>query len=204
MADRVLGNMKGHTHNFHGNSPLMLPEDVCKTYPPQAAEFLIDCGLTPEDMMSPFIYYSPHWRRIIFPIMDTTNKLRGWMGRAIEVQQYPKWYTMRNFNGYEYVHIIGASPEDPEGTPLVIVEDLISAIRVGKHFPCLCLFGLSLTETAAARVAQEFVNVVVWLDDGATSHALNHAEKIHSYGSKTFILWTVSDPKYHTAAEIVE
>ena len=205
MSNRVLGNMKGHTHNIQSGQ-IMLPDDVCKTYPPEAVNLLIDCGLSPEELITPFIYYSPKWRRIIFPIFDTTDKLRGWMGRAIENTQYPKWYTMRSFSPHEYMHIIGTDAGeivDGPKTPVVVVEDMISQLRVSKHFPCLCLFGISLSETMASQLAQRFENVVIWLDDGATSHALDHAEKIHSYGAKTYILWTLSDPKYYSGPEIV-
>lgn len=205
MSERVLGNMKGHTHNLQAGQ-VLLPADVCKTYPTEAVSMLIDCGLAPEDMLTPFIYYSPHWRRIIFPIFDTMDKCRGWMGRAIENNQYPKWYTMRSFNTHEYMHIVGTDAGEvvDQAIPVVIVEDMISQLRVSKHFPCLCLFGIAMSDTMASKLAQQFPNVVIWLDDGATSHALAHAEKIHSYGASTYIIWTAGDPKYHTGPEIVQ
>ena len=205
MSDRILGNMKGHTHSLH-TGQLALPQDVGKVYPEQAASLLIDCGLSPEDMLTPHIYYSPTWRRIIFPIFDGMDKLRGWMGRAIDVNQYPKWYTMRSFNTHEYMHILGDTNHTAadDQIPIVVVEDMISQYRVAKHFPCLCLFGIALSETNASLLAQRFHNVVIWLDDGATSHALDHAEKVHTYGARSYIIWTASDPKYHSGSEIVE
>lgn len=198
MADRVF---KGNTHNLKLGT-ISLPSDVCKIYPEEAARWLIDCGLTPEDMLSPFIYYSPMWNRIIFPIFDSIDKLKGWQGRAIEDSQYPKWYTMKSFKPDEYQHIIGEELDDPDGIPVVVVEDMVSQLRVSKIYPCLCLFGIAMSETMAASLAQAYEHVVIWLDDGATGHALEHAEMFAKYGAKSYVIWTNADPKYHTEAEI--
>lgn len=52
-----------------------------------------------------------------------------------------------------------------EGEKLIIVEDYISAIRVGEHTSCLCLFGTNLLPNVLRYIVSNFTNASVWLDN---------------------------------------
>lgn len=48
---------------------------------------------------------------------------------------------------------------------IVVVEDFISAIRVGEHTATLCLFGTKLNDIKIERIIRNYNTVLVWLDD---------------------------------------
>lgn len=48
---------------------------------------------------------------------------------------------------------------------IVLVEDYISAIRVGQHCPTICLFGTGISDNYINYVINNYDNVLIWLDD---------------------------------------
>lgn len=52
----------------------------------------------------------------------------------------------------------------------VIVEDYISAIRLGEHVNVVCMFGTSLTYSGVKLLEQSTDNIIVWLDNDEAGH----------------------------------
>lgn len=52
-----------------------------------------------------------------------------------------------------------------KGDKLIIVEDYISALRVGQHTPCLCLFGTSFKPNVMLNRLMQYTDISIWLDN---------------------------------------
>lgn len=108
--------------------------------------------------------------------------------------------------------------KDCTTSTLVIVEDYISAIRVGEFCNCLCLWGTHLSRRTKEVILKTFNNFVIWLDGDEPGRRA--AEKISQSlmssiktnmedrafavrESRTVdIILTERDPKCHTNIEI--
>jgi len=100
---------------------------------------------------------------------------------------------------------------------LVLVEDFISAIRVGEVVDSFCLFGTSLVQGALSKIVQSYDSIVIWTDgdkSGQTAaeklkalfnYEINKHLKERSYNYKekaVFHVITEKDPKAYTKSEI--
>jgi hypothetical protein len=125
---------------------------------------------------------------------------RGWIGRKVDIISHqPKWFTMGELNNL--YHVLG---DYTTNKTFVVVEDIISCLRVSKFFPCLCLFGLNFNSVLQQELAYDAARVVFWLDDGATQQALSAAQQMESFSIPSSILWTTGDPKDYSDEEIQE
>ena len=106
-------------------------------------------------------------------------------------KDHPKWV------GYgindNLLHITGIS-----GVPnsIVLVEDLISAVKVGHITPTLCLFGsnISLKRLATLKLLG-YNEVIIWLDWDKKEYAIKAAQQAQSIGLQARVIHTKLDPK---------
>jgi len=192
MAQRVLDSNEATVVREGENKKVILPEDCTHTLPSEAAEWLVDCGLTPEQIIAHEIQWSQHWYRIIFPIR-INGELVAWIGRAVHGNHLPKWFKSGLFKGVLYR--LGDGNPNADSNVLVIVEDIVSAIRVSKYYHTTPLFGVTLTPGLPRAIAYQYDAVVFWLDDGATRAALDGCSEMIGHGVQAFCVWTPIDPK---------
>lgn len=101
---------------------------------------------------------------------------------------------------------------------LVIVEDFISAIRVGEVVDCYCMFGTSLSYEILKKLVSEYAIIVIWADGDipgqrAAAKLLDTLNRIISNRSRyrafspstnniIYNIVTEKDPKLYTNSEI--
>jgi len=87
--------------------------------------------------------------------------------------------------------------------PIILVEDLISASKVGHHTPTLCLFGsnISLKRLATLKLLG-YNEVIIWLDWDKKEYAVEASRKAQSIGLQARVIHTKLDPKDYTYLEI--
>ena len=87
---------------------------------------------------------------------------------------------------------------------IVIVEDILSAVRVGKHIAAASLLGTKIT-TAQANELAEYSNVTLWLDsDKAGRKGSYKIKKTLSLLTNVDSIVTEEDPKELTDERIKE
>jgi hypothetical protein len=98
--------------------------------------------------------------------------------------------------------------ENPhDGDTVVIVEDMLSAKRVGRHAPCVALLGTNMSHQQAIELAGNYKRAVFMLDEDAWSKSVNMATKYNSFflGGTGFMMWESGlDPKDMSDAALVE
>ncbi len=147
---------------------------------------------------------------ILLPIMNSKDELIAYQRRF-----FPKgFYSTPTVK--QLLFIAGKT----EGDTICIVEDYISAIRVGEAIDTLCLFGTSITDDQLSFIINHYNNVIVWMD--GDEPGLNAAKKIINKTQKSFSahnqryafkeikdgqinqLVTVKQPKEHSPHEITQ
>ena len=120
-------------------------------------------------------------------------------------------YQMRSLNFYDKPKYLGKGPKmcytskGPETSEVVLVEDVLSCIRVGEHQSAISLQGTSLNDEGLGIVLSKFDSVKIWLDSDLAG--VNGTKKL----IKQLCLFvpcssmvTERDPKTYTHREIGE
>lgn len=139
---------------------LELPDDYSTEIPILGRMWLYKAGITEPTWRSHNIGYSEHLERVILPIHDSQGNLIWYQCRAIHKGQEPK-YLQPARDRSSIVLEVGFEREDIQR--VVLVEDILSAIRVGKHTPTVSLLGTKITTAQAAKLAK-YPRVTTWLD----------------------------------------
>src|SRR3990172_1088177 len=118
-----------------------LPDDVSNSIPTTIRKFLFDnYQFTDDDLKIHSLFWSNKFDRLIFPIFDNEGELSAWQGKYFgNDTKQPKWYSIGINNSI--LHILGKV--NNQGS-LILVEDIVSAIKVSKavsHSSVMPLFG---------------------------------------------------------------
>lgn len=143
------------------NVPTVLPANVNREIPARAWEWLLQYGL-------PMSYWKPHvwWReedsRLVFtvgePVQFSLGRHIPIEGRSFEYKPR-KWFVWGNC--HKTPHIFGDYRTSKE---IVLVEDLISAAKVGMASASIPLFGTKVFDSIIPALRHVGLPVVLWLD----------------------------------------
>ena len=136
---------------------------------PVAVAIWIDKGwVTLKEARECGMVYSPSLRRVIIPTY-TFGKLSQMQTRKLgDGDQGPKYCNYTNFHGLPFRAYSATDRINRVSSTklIVIVEDALSAIRVGRHLPCMALLGTHLSDIMLAYLVEKgFDNFLVFLDD---------------------------------------
>jgi hypothetical protein len=179
---------------------LFLPEDCTTTYPTRTLNWVNKYELTQNDLLLHNVLWSESISRLIFPIYSGNGSLIAWQGRDFKVPQREKkdkWYGRGNLR--DTFNILG------EGNYLVLVEDIVSAIKVSRFVRAMPLYGSSIGKERFKRLyslCEEPHKVYIWLDPDKRTEALKESKLGQLYGFKTHPIFSDKDPKEHTYKEI--
>jgi hypothetical protein len=87
------------------------------------------------------------------------------------------------------------------GGSIVIVEDMFSAIKVGRHLPTIALLG---AELKGMSFLTRFDNYLIWLDNDNATVKVKQAkikQRLDLFG-ECVIIKSPNDPKDYTDEEI--
>lgn len=167
-----------------------LPEDITNKLGREAYEWLLQY-FEPKDF--PRCLYSSSERKLYFMLEGGAYQYR-YFG---DNKDHPKWI------GYgindSLIHIVG----NVSSTSIILVEDLISAVKVGHITPTLCLFGsnISLKRLATLKLLG-YNKVIIWLDWDKKEYAIKASQQAQSIGLQSRVIHTKLDPKEYTYLEI--
>ena len=154
-------------------------------------------GITQAEIDQHHVLWSTQEQLLIFPVYDSGGSLLMWQGRYFgNYHKHPKYLTRGKKE--TVLHVI--QPDKP--APFVVLtEDLISAIKVGRQYPAIPLWGSSLSKEVVQRIATQYERAYLWLDydkrDYAIKASFEHCMRLHI----TPII-TQLDPKCYSDDEI--
>lgn len=154
-----------------------------------AYAWLKNYGITTKEMEIHHIGWSSSLGMLIFPVFSDSGHLLMWQGRNFNGS--PKYLTKGPKS--DIMHIIG----DQKSPVILVVEDLISAIKVGRTYAAMPLWGCSMTLGTLRKLSERFKEVGIWLDSNKAIESVKLALRGSQWGS-TFVVTTESDPKIYS------
>jgi hypothetical protein len=156
--------------------------------------------LTDNELQNAAIRWCPTTFSYIVPIYDHNGYKvgvidRSWTGRV------PK--TVNHWNS-DAANLYFPRPLHAvkEETPVVIVEDFLSAIKVNRIHPCVALLGTNLGLAEATLLRSISKKLVIALDPDATSKALKLSKQYSLLFDRVSVLALDKDPKDMDGAQL--
>jgi hypothetical protein len=156
-------------------------------------------GIYNEEILNQDILWSESQQQLIFPIYDQCYDLIAWQARNFGPNTR-KYVTFGPMN--EIIHVLGLTKIKEPDT--IIVEDIISAIKVSRHYRAMPLFGSSVSREKLIRLRRLTDTIKFWLDSDKLGTSMKLAKIASQLGFKTTVIYTENDPKTYSNEDIIE
>lgn len=164
------------------------PNDLCSHFNGDNLRWLKKY-LTDFEIMDHF-KYSPSMKRHVYKYADY------WEARSVDPAHVKDKCISHGVKPY---NLLG------KGDTIVVVEDIVSAIKVSRVARSLPLFGAYLSPDFMVRLVKERPKqIVIWLDEDKWDSAMQYAAKINTLAPIARAVKTRYDPKDHTDFGIKE
>lgn len=151
------------------------------------------------------IGWSPRWERLIFPVYHG-SELAAFQARYFGTDPEASKYITRYKDSGALWQLFKSRNAPLAEDMVVIVEDMLSAVRVAEMNDCVCLYGTELSDEILVRLATNgFKRGVIWLDwDNHTvrKKGVNISDRLTMVGIRGTIMVDTTDPKHFTYSEI--
>lgn len=180
------------------STQIVLPGDCDVAYPQKALEWVGQYELTKNDLLANKALWSESLKRLIFPVFGDGNII-AWQGRYFGEEKKVKWYGKGNLK--DTFNILG----NKSSNKLILVEDIISAIKVSRFTSAMPLYGSSVGVERFKRlykIIDRKTQVVIWLDPDMKQKSITEHRRGVLCGIDTRIIYSDKDPKEHKYEEI--
>ncbi|CAB4240965.1 Archaeal primase DnaG/twinkle, TOPRIM domain [uncultured Caudovirales phage] len=164
-----------------------------KEVPPAALKWLLGYGLTMEEIAQ-FSYSTERvgkYGKMVCNILILYSDINYWCGRNFG--KGTKYIT----SGVKPVIKYGTNPDT-----IVLVEDIISAIKVGRQFSAIPMLG-SMPPGAVLSYLKGYKNVFVWNDLDKAKESLKTARNLSErLGTRVKVIIKPLDPKEYSDLDI--
>ena len=194
--------------SYATKNDLQLPADFSNELPEQAWLWLQKYGITAEEAHAYNFGYSYFYDRLIMPVYDSRShrerKLIYWQGRNLgkATAEKPKYINAKQ-ERLDIFFRVGEEGIEAKKSKIVLVEDIISAIKVGRQHPCIALLTTSMPNEFIQSLSS-YDEVILWLDYDKKAKMIRDVLKFQSFGIKARRVLTVKDPKAYSDEEIKE
>jgi hypothetical protein len=176
-----------------------LPKDFDKDWFREDAQAWIDkYDLRPQERRRNRLGWSESLESLVFPVFEfKTSTLLMYQARYFGTdEQAPKWRTKGPKQ--EIIHL----PDRWHSDTIVLVEDILSAIKVSRVTNCMPMFGSDLGEERLTKIVKQFKRARVWMDPDKKKESLILSLKLSEAGLPTTVILSSKDPKDYQSADI--
>ena len=85
---------------------------------------------------------------------------------------------------------------------IALVEDIISAIKVGRCVSTRGLLYATVTDGLVRDLCTKYDEVIIWLDPDKKLYVVRKMQRYRTLGYKVKSIYTLKDPKYYSDDEI--
>ena len=170
---------------------ISLPHDCTKAIDYKALEWLSKYEITRQEVIGNDLLWSPSRQMLVFPIRGANNDLLAWQGRSFGDAGKGKWFSQGPIHNMLHILALDKFPD----CGIIIVEDIVSAIKVSRYAPCMPLFGSELSLQLRLRLRHLTRKLVIWLDEDKWANAVGYAHSMEILGVVTHVIYTEKDPK---------
>jgi DNA primase len=175
-----------------------LPADYTLEVPARAAIWYYKYGISAELAASYGIGYTPDLDRVVLPVYEE-DELIALQMRAVDPWRKPKYLNPQG------PRVSSALFESAPATGVtIVVEDILSAIKVGRVHHCTSILGTTMTDQRALKIAERNQKAIIWLDgDKAGAKGASSAERqLQLFGVDVSRITTSGDPKTYSLEAI--
>lgn len=167
------------------------------SWPLEPRVWLYKCGLSNQMIKDVGFYWCGRIKRVVLPVLDGP-KLVYWQARGFDKDR-PKY-----LNPKVDKPVYKSGPYS--AGPLVITEDILSAVKVGQVARAWSILGTALSSATATEIASLGVPVLIWLDpdEAGRKGRRRIAASLRAMGVSVRIIRAEQDPKYYSLDEIKE
>jgi len=175
----------------------VLPSDFQREIPTAGWKWLLQCQL-PMSYWKTYCGYSPREERLIFTVGNPT---RFSVGRFVGDPSLGKSKWKVYGDKSSYVEIVSEQLSEQ----IVLVEDIISAHKVGHVASSIPLFGTIITDLVVKKLQELNRPVRLWLDQDQYSLLPRKINRLQAFlGVSVSHITTRKDPKEYSIEEIKE
>lgn len=177
-----------------------LPTDCSEAFSPIAKNWLTANGIFTPDIIKYRIKWSQSNGAIILPIYDDDNKLVMYQMRYLD--RKPKYLTRGNLGNHLPVFSNDSTVNLINTNTVVVVEDFISAVKVGYHLHTMPLFGSHFHLNKMKALSVMYNNLLIWLDPDKFDAAIKFAQQAAVVFDKVKVIRSTNDPKEYAHYEV--
>lgn len=186
------------------NGTAYLPFDFTLLLPSGPLAWLRQYGITDAERFRFKLGWSDFYESLILPSYDLYGNLLVCQRRYFGKEGFPKYHT----SGYPESVIwtvrpnFAEKPTDTFNGTLVVVEDVVSAIKVGRYAEATPLWGSNWSLDKLNRVSDRWKSVLFWLDFNKTAEAMKFKVEAEPFFETVGVLSTEKDPKANDDGKI--
>jgi hypothetical protein len=184
--------------------PLTLPDGCSSTIGHKALNWLHQYGITREEIIEHKLQWDDDRQWLVFPFRGTSPKdgwtgpLLGYQARCFTASVHRKWYSQGDLS--KLGHHLGFTKHGESA--IILVEDIVSAIKVSRHARCVPLFGSNISPVHLLRLKYFTKKLIIWLDKDKYKEAISGAKRAEMIGMESYVVYTEDDPKACTDEHI--
>ena len=195
---RRLGNVKEQSQKI-----VSLPEDIAGYIPAVAQDWLKKYDLSQKELFENNVVWSESRQLLLFPLFDDKHFLWGYQGRYFgKDEKHPKWTSKGNYKNLGRVyHPLLTTSKD---SSIILVEDIISCIKISRQYNCCCLFGSNIDYNKYISIYNnnKTDGFIIWLDKDKMKESYLFSKKFNDLGIPCSVISTELDPKMYSNEEI--
>lgn len=174
---------------------LRLPTDCDAGIPRKATDWFFQYGFDNNALTRYNILWSEHRQFLVFPYF-IDGELVAWQGRYFgEDKKIGKWHTKGKVE--EIIYTLG-----PKSKSLVLVEDIVSAMKLSRIIQSSPLFGSVISLKRLTMLRHFYDTLYIWLDPDKQKEAIQFAQRGRLFGFDCHVILSDKDPKEHTTEEL--
>ena len=172
---------------------LNFPEDYIKYIPREVYLWLNKYKLTHTEINQHKFGWSENRKLFVMPVYQG-DELLMWQGRDFSGNPKAKKY-LTHGPASDILHIIESPLQDNDERDIIVVtEGLLDAIKVGRVYNAMPLWGSHMPLKTIRRLAMRFKRLGIWLDSDKLVEAVKTALRASQF-IETFVVHSERDPK---------
>jgi hypothetical protein len=168
-------------------SPRLFDYPTVRVEGQQLSKLVDTYGLSESEVSWAGWLYCPSMSRLVMPVYSPLGARRGVIARHVQPSIVPKTLTYKEVDdpwmGWFLKDLVAIQNEKGKYPKVVVVEDTISAVKASRFYPTVALMGTHLDHEKVMELIQYGDEIVLSLDQDASSVAYKYSEQFAVYGN---------------------
>ncbi len=182
-----------------------LPYDFTTEIPYKGVIWLDKYNISEQLIIKYNLGYSKILDRLILPVYNDAKEVIFWQGRNLGIidKYNPKYKNCRIPGKTVYLDTAIIDNSYTNLTEIIIVEDILSAMKIGEYRRTIALLGSYISDSTLDTL-KEFSYIKIWLDADKYLTAVKYATRIRQVLNKIVtVIYSIKDPKEYSESALL-